>query len=235
MGGLLSLKLYLLTSSLLLANTPEGAAAAVQASATAKQQTVADIPQPAGAVQPSSTDAAAQDPVMPAVSKAPCSGDVKCIGQQDKPELDVDPHVDEARQAVLQDLAGRTKQLEQESQQLQDLKRSIEASQAILDERMKKYSESQSSLATQAKQKQQLSDTDVDRLVKIYEAMSPREAASIFNVLDLQVSVPVMIKMNPRKASAILAGMLPERAMMATQLLAGIPKKPTVARLGTNG
>ncbi|MFT8896649.1 MAG: hypothetical protein ABF968_06750 [Acetobacter sp.] len=240
MGGLLSLKLYLLTSSLLFANTPDGAAAIA---AQGKSQ----IAGPAGATPSTGGDtapvpSAPEDQVSakagtgkaPAV-KSPCSEGMTCIGQQDKPELDVDHSADEARMSLLQDLAGRTKQLDQESQNLEELKRSIDASQAVLEQRMQKYSEQQAVVKNQAKQKQQLSDADVDRLVKIYEAMAPRDAASIFNVLDFQVVVPVMTKMNPRKASAILAGMVPERAMMATQLLAGVPRRSPVVRIGTNG
>lgn len=235
MGGLLSLKLYLLTSSVLFANTPEGAAGAAKAVAAARQAASA-VPSDAGQPVPSGEKAeAASVPAQAPASSAPCTGDMKCIGQEEKPDVDVDQHVDAARQALLQDLAGRTKQLEEESRKLEELKRAIEASQTVLDERMKKYSEAQSSVAQEEKRKKQLSDEDVDRLVKIYESMAPREAASIFNVLDFKVMVPVMIKMNPRKTSAILAGMLPERAMMATQLLAGMPRKSTVARMGTNG
>ncbi|MFT8718571.1 MotE family protein [Acetobacter sp.] len=235
MGGLLSLKLYLLTSSVLFANTPEGAAGAAKAVAAARQAASAV---PSEAVQSVPTGEKAEESSVPAqtsAASAPCTGDMKCIGQEEKPDADVDQHVDAARQALLQDLAGRTKQLDEESRKLEELKRAIEASQSVLDERMKKYSEAQSNVAQEEKRKKQLSDEDVDRLVKIYEAMAPREAASIFNVLDFKVMVPVMIKMNPRKTSAILAGMLPERAMMATQLLAGMPRKSTVTRAGTNG
>ncbi|MCH4092190.1 MotE family protein [Acetobacter sp.] len=239
MGGLLSLKLYLLTSSLLFANTPDGAAAIAEQgkSQTAKPTDAAPSSGDAASPAPSSDGKvsanAGADKAQAA--KSPCLDGMTCIGQQNKPELDVDHNADEARTALLQDLAGRTKQLEQESQSLEELKRSIDASQAVLEQRMQKYSEQQAVVKNQAKQKQQLSDADVDRLVKIYEAMAPRDAASIFNVLDFQVVVPVMTKMNPRKASAILAGMVPERAMMATQLLAGVPRRSPVVRIGTNG
>jgi flagellar motility protein MotE (MotC chaperone) len=222
MGGLLTLKVYLLTSSLLFANTPEGATAAAQTLAGSKQ----DVPPVAA---PTSTAP------VPAASASPCAKDMTCIGQQSKAGLDADQTVDTARQALVRDIETRTKELDREAQELENLKRTIDASQAALEERMQKYTSVQDSLVAQTRKKQELSDADVDRLVKIYEAMPPREAASIFDVLDFKVAVPVMIKMNPRKASAILAGMSPERAMIATQLLAGIPHKPVVAHIGTNG
>ncbi len=236
MGGVFCLKAYLLTSSLLLANTPEGAA--VQAAET----------DPATGKGGSAGNDSTSQPALSGQSKAkmpdkataekganPCADGTTCVGQVSKPELDVDHRADAARQAILADLAGRTHELDQESRRLEDMKRTIEASQAVLDGRLQKYSQEQSNIMAASRQQKQLSDADIDRLVKIYESMAPRDAASIFNVLDFQVVVPVMTKMNPRKASAILAGMTPERAMMATQLLAGVPRKGGVVRAGTNG
>ena len=56
--------------------------------------------------------------------------------------------------------------------------------------------------------------------MKVYESMRPRDAASIFDVLDMHVLLEVLDRMNDRKAAAILAAMQPERARMATQMLA---------------
>ena len=57
-------------------------------------------------------------------------------------------------------------------------------------------------------------------LVKTYEAMKPREAASIFDALDMQVLLQVLDRMQERKAALVLAAMQPDRARLATQLLA---------------
>jgi len=57
-------------------------------------------------------------------------------------------------------------------------------------------------------------------LVAMYEDMKARDAAAIFNVLDISVMLEVLDRMNERKASAILAAMLPEKARFATQMLA---------------
>ncbi|NHO31626.1 MotE family protein [Acetobacter fallax] len=233
MGGLFCLKVYLLTSSFLFANTPAGAADLAAGAAALSGKTSAG----AGSIP----QAQVAPPAGPGLNNAdgkvvnPCSGLLTCVGQVSKPELDIDRRADDARQALRNDLAGRTHELDEESRRLDDMKRTIEASQVALDVRMQKYSQEQLTMTAASKQQKQLSDADIDRLVKIYEAMAPRDAASIFNVLDFQVLVPVMTKMNPRKASAILAGMSPDRAMMATQLLAGIPRKVGVVRVGSNG
>ena len=60
----------------------------------------------------------------------------------------------------------------------------------------------------------------IDSLVKIYEGMKPKDAARIFDTLDLDVLVAVMSKMSERKLSPILAAMNPERARTVTIMLA---------------
>ncbi len=57
-------------------------------------------------------------------------------------------------------------------------------------------------------------------LVKIYETMKPKEAARIFDDLELGVLLTVMERMRETKASAIMAKMTPARAQTLTTELA---------------
>ena len=57
-------------------------------------------------------------------------------------------------------------------------------------------------------------------LVKMYETMKPRDAAAIFNDLDLPVLLPVLDRMKETKAASVLAAMQPERARQVTAELA---------------
>ena len=50
--------------------------------------------------------------------------------------------------------------------------------------------------------------------------MKPKDAARIFDTLDLDVLVSVMSQMSERKLSPILASMNPERARTITIMLA---------------
>jgi flagellar motility protein MotE (MotC chaperone) len=64
-------------------------------------------------------------------------------------------------------------------------------------------------------------------LVKMYEAMRPRDAASIFNDLDKDVLLQVLDRMKEAKAAAILAAMLPDKARQATADLAEMRTRAT--------
>lgn len=234
MGGVFSLKAYLLTSSLLFANTPSSQAAqagARPAGNAATAQTAAPAPAP---------DQKTPAPAAPPAgdennTKKPCSSASPCVGQEKQTGLDLDPQAAAARKSLLADLASRTKELDEESRRIEEQKRTIEASQAALDVRLKQYDDRQSSLAEKTEQEKKQGDEEIERLVKIYEAMPPRDAASIFNVLDFRVLVPVMSKMNPRKASAILAAMSAERANMTTQMLAGVPRNAVAVQIKPRG
>jgi len=61
---------------------------------------------------------------------------------------------------------------------------------------------------------------ETDRLVAVYSAMRPREAAAVFSQLDDSVLLPVAAAMRPRTLAAILAQMPPAQARALTEKLA---------------
>ncbi|MBW8303611.1 MAG: hypothetical protein K0M78_06665, partial [Brevundimonas sp.] len=61
---------------------------------------------------------------------------------------------------------------------------------------------------------------EVDRLVAVYSAMRPREAARVFATLDDDVRLPVAAAMRPRSLAAVMAQMEPAAARELTEKLA---------------
>ena len=61
---------------------------------------------------------------------------------------------------------------------------------------------------------------EIDRLVAVYSAMRPREAARIFATLNDKVRLPVAAAMRPRSLSAVMAQMEPAAARELTEKLA---------------
>src|SRR3546814_4430099 len=62
-----------------------------------------------------------------------------------------------------------------------------------------------------------LSEGQMQSLVKIYESMKPKDAARIFEELDMEVLLEVVERMKERKTAPILAEMNPERAKTVTR------------------
>ena len=76
-------------------------------------------------------------------------------------------------------------------------------------------------------------EADANRLkpiVTMYESMKPKDAAKIFDRLDIRVLLELASQINPRKMSEILAQMNPEAAERLTVELAsrGAPGDRTV-------
>jgi len=63
-------------------------------------------------------------------------------------------------------------------------------------------------------------DASWQGLVKLYEAMKPREAATIFNDLEMPVLLQVIDRMKEAKAAPVLASMQPDKARELTAKLA---------------
>ena len=64
--------------------------------------------------------------------------------------------------------------------------------------------------------------------MKIYEGMKAKDAANIFNTLDIDVLLAVMSRMSERKSAPVLAEMDPERARTVTILLAQQKQIPSI-------
>ena len=63
-------------------------------------------------------------------------------------------------------------------------------------------------------------EAEINRLVQVYQAMRPREAAAVFNTLADSVRLPVAQAMRPRALAAIMAQMPPAQARELTEKLA---------------
>lgn len=68
----------------------------------------------------------------------------------------------------------------------------------------------------------------VKNLVIMYETMKPKDAARVFDRLALDILVPVVQQINPRKMSDVLAAMSPEAAERLTVALS-LRGRPAVA------
>ncbi|MDF1708715.1 MAG: hypothetical protein P1U72_11535 [Paracoccaceae bacterium] len=72
---------------------------------------------------------------------------------------------------------------------------------------------------------------DVERLVALYSNMKPKDAASIMNDLDLEVTITVLGTMPERNAAPILAALNPVRARALSLILLERAKMPGDRRL----
>jgi flagellar motility protein MotE (MotC chaperone) len=128
--------------------------------------------------------------------------------------------ISNSERAVLLDLRRRRETLDARAHALDEREAELDAADRRLGERVQQLSALQVRLEGLEAGRQKHSAENWEGLVKVYEAMKPRDAAAIFDVLDMQVLLQVLDRMQARRAAPVLAAMQPDRARLATQLLA---------------
>lgn len=127
---------------------------------------------------------------------------------------------------LLQQLRKRREELDGRARALDDRQTILSAEEAKLQERLKELGALQTKLEQEAADRQKGEDAAWDNLVKLYEAMRPRDAAKIFDDLDMPVLIEIARRMNERKAASILSSMQPDRARDLTAHLAQFASPP---------
>jgi flagellar motility protein MotE (MotC chaperone) len=121
---------------------------------------------------------------------------------------------------VLQSLQSRRGELDQRAQALDTQTALFEAASAKLDGKLKALSDLKGQIQGLLGQANQQQDAEIQRLVKVYESMKPKDAAEVMSRLDDRVRLPVASKMKERALAAVLAQMPREEAKKLTEKLA---------------
>ena len=121
---------------------------------------------------------------------------------------------------LLESLAQRRKQLNQRETQLKLKENLLKAAQTQVEERIEQLKALEAKIQVDLKKQDVLQKNQYQRLVKIYSSMKAKEAARIFNGLDMPILVDLMQAMKASAGSQIIAKMDPEKARTLTLLLA---------------
>ena len=138
------------------------------------------------------------------------------------PPPPAEPAISMAERQLLQDLRNRRAELDTREQLLQQRETVLDAAEHRLTARIAELGALQTRLEEMEKARQEHSDANWAGLVKVYETMKPREAATIFNDMDTPVLLQVLDRMKDSKAAPVLAAMQPDRARSITAQLAAM-------------
>lgn len=128
--------------------------------------------------------------------------------------------VSPAEKAILERLGERRGEIESRMRELEIRERLLDTAEKRLDGRAGDLKAIEEKNSTAAPKPAVEEAKAIKNLVIMYEAMKPKDAARVFDRLGLEVLVPVVQQMNPRKMSEVLAAMAPERAEKLTVALA---------------
>ena len=174
---------------------------------SAEAAPVHEAAEPAPAAKPAATRVAAASPYA---KPAPIH----------EPSSPPQPVISDAERQLLQDLRGRRQELEAREQSLSQREGVLNAAEQRLSDRVGQLTALQTRLETLEKARQDHDDANWTGLVKVYETMKPREAAMIFNEMDMNVLLHVLDRMKEAKAAVVLGAMQPDRARLVTTQLA---------------
>ena len=130
---------------------------------------------------------------------------------------------------LLQELAERRKLLDGRERKLDQRAVLLKAAEQRLVEKQDELKKIRNEIKKLLNIKEKEEAERLNRLVGIYSNMKPKDAAKIFNELDMAVLLDVMQSMKERKIAPIVAAMDAERARLLTKQLAerqNVPKVP---------
>lgn len=121
---------------------------------------------------------------------------------------------------LLQSLSQRREELDQWARDVQMKETLLDATEKRLDAKIEEIQKLREDVGQLIAQYNEQENAKIRSLVKIYENMKPKDAASIFEEMDMPILLLVVDKMSERKVAPILANMSPKKATEVTQQLA---------------
>jgi flagellar motility protein MotE (MotC chaperone) len=173
------------------------------AAATASEQTTTTAPAHASAVE-------APKPASVHGTVAPKPPDV----------MPGPPPISDGERTVLLELRQRRQELDGREATLAARESVLVATELKLSARVAELQALQKKLEGLETAREQREDTSWRGLVKLYESMKPRDAAVIFNDLDMPVLLQVVDRMKEAKAAPVVAAMQADKARELTTKLA---------------
>ena len=135
---------------------------------------------------------------------------------------------------LLQELSDRREQIEKMSKQISLREGLLKAAEKRISKRVSELKQLQKTINDLIKTHDDQQETKMASLVKIYEAMKPKDAARIFEQLDLDTLLIVAERMKERKLAPVMAQMNPEKAKDVTVELSKLRELPLPGTLVVN-
>jgi flagellar motility protein MotE (MotC chaperone) len=130
--------------------------------------------------------------------------------------LDVDRPVSPAERAILESLQKRRAELDARTHDLDIREDLLRAAEKRVAGRIEELKDLQARVDTALQQRDEAEAARFKNIVTMYENMKAKDAAKIFDGLDIKVLLDVAKEINPRRMSDILAQMTPENAQRLT-------------------
>ena len=155
-------------------------------------------------------------PAAAAAPSAPAAAVCALTPEQLAQQAGISP----AELRIIQSLQGRRTELDARDADLASMLPLLATAEQKLDAKVAALEAVKAEVRVLLGQVSEQEKAENDRMVAVYSAMRPREAARVFATLDDDVRLPVAAAMRPRSLAAIMAQMEPAAARSLTEKLA---------------
>ncbi|WP_417516979.1 MotE family protein [Minwuia sp.] len=122
--------------------------------------------------------------------------------------------------ALLENLARRRDEIEKRASALDVRENLLAATESRIDEKIDTLKALEQRIDTLVEQHDEAEEKRMARLVTVYEKMKAKDAARIFEEIELDILLDVTARMKESKVAEVLAEMSPQRAQELTIALA---------------
>ena len=128
--------------------------------------------------------------------------------------------VSASERAVLERLQARRQELEARAREIDIRESLLKAAEKKVESKVEELKGVESKIATETTQKNEAEATRFKGIITMYESMKPKDAAKVFDRLEMPVLYQIASQIAPRKMSDILGLMSPEVAERLTTEMA---------------
>ena len=120
------------------------------------------------------------------------------------------PSLSAGERAVLESLAQRRQELETRAREMDVRESLLKAAEKRIEVRLQELKDLEARLTGAASKKDEAEVARFKSLVSMYENMKAKDAARVFDRLNMRVLIELVNAMNPRRMSDILGQMMPD-------------------------
>lgn len=136
-----------------------------------------------------------------------------------KEKVEKKPLYTEGDLKVLTSLTEREKMIKRREEAIQRQEKELKTLEQQIERKLDQMRQLQGRLEGERKNRKELDEKDISKIVRFYESMDPENSSVFFNEMDRLTATHILMRMNPRKASNLLQRLEPKVAVEITELV----------------
>jgi flagellar motility protein MotE (MotC chaperone) len=143
----------------------------------------------------------------------PDAPETKSEGAAARPE---ENPISPSERAILERLQARRQELDARAREVDIRESLLKAAEKRIEQRVEELKATEARISVASGQRDEAESARLKNIVTMYEAMKPKDAAKVFDRLEMAVLLEIAVQIKPQKMSDIMGLMQPEAAERLT-------------------